>query len=128
MSYLVEDLGMHRDRIEVMELEPFRGRTLVEKFEGVAARCRFAIIILSGDDVLCWPLRKKRARQNVILELGFFWGRLGRENLAFLADPSIELPSDIVGVGYIPLTKDLAKTKQDLLKELRAASLVRLAT
>ena len=130
VTYLIEDLGMSRDMIEVLELEPFRGKTLIEKFEGVAARCRFAIIILSGDDVL-WrllsPKRTKRARQNVILELGFFWGRFGRENLAFLADPGIELPSDIVGVGYIPLTKDLAETKLCLLKELRAAGLVRLA-
>jgi predicted nucleotide-binding protein len=129
MAYLTEELGVSRDMIEVLELEPFIGRTLTEKFEDVAARCRFALIILSGDDVL-WqlprPKRTKRARQNVILELGFFWGRLGRKNLAFLSDPSIELPSDIVGVGYIPLTKDLAKTKLDLLKELRVAGLVKL--
>lgn len=130
VAYLIEDLGISRDMIEELELEPFRGRTLIEKFEGVAARCRFTIIILSGDDVL-WrlpiPKRTKRARQNVILELGFFWGRLGRGNLAFLADLGIELPSDIVGVGYIPLTKDLAKTKLDLLKELRGAGLIKLA-
>ena len=92
----------------------------------MASRCRFAIIILSGDDAL-WisPLkRERRARQNVILELGFFWGRLGRQNLALLVDSRIKRPSDIDGVGYIPITGDLARTKVELQKELQAAGLI----
>ncbi len=125
-TYLTKDLSIPEDMIEVLEMEPFKGRTLIEKFEDVASRCRFAIIILSGDDVLWIPplKRERRARQNVILELGFFWGRLGRQHLALLVDSRIKRPSDIDGVGYIPITEDLAQTKLELQKELKAAGLI----
>ena len=115
---------------EVMELAPSQGRTLTEKFEDIAGRCRYAIIILSGDEGL-WQLpfkRVRRARQNVVLELGFFWGRLERRNLAFLVHPRIELPSDISNVGYIRITKDLAETKLQLVEELKAAGVIRADT
>lgn len=125
-TYLITDLSIPEDMIEILEMEPFKGRTLIEKFEDVANRCRFAIIILTGDDVLWIPLLKRevRARQNVILELGFFWGRLGRQHLALLVDSRIRRPSDIDGVGYIPITEDLARTKVDLQNELKAAGLI----
>jgi len=42
-----------------------------------------------------------RARQNVILELGYFMGKLGRRRVAALYSPDVELPSDIHGLGYI---------------------------
>jgi predicted nucleotide-binding protein len=39
----------------------------------------------------------------VILELGYFMGRLGRRNVAPLLGPGVEQPSDTAGIGYIPL-------------------------
>ena len=45
---------------------------------------------------------KPRARQNVILELGFFLGMLGRENVVALHRGSVEIPSDFSGVLYTP--------------------------
>ena len=42
-----------------------------------------------------------RARQNVVLELGYFIGRVGRANVVCLYDESVELPSDYRGVEYI---------------------------
>ncbi len=121
--FLSEDLGL---KTVVMEVETIRGRALVEKFEDLAWQCDFAIVIMTADDAVvtqgeftpAW-----RVRQNVLLEAGFFWGRLGRERLAFLVDrdPQPELPSDIGGLGWIPITKDLTETKAKLRKELRAA-------
>jgi predicted nucleotide-binding protein len=45
---------------------------------------------------------KPRARQNVVLELGYFIGRLGRERVCALTRGDIELPSDFGGVVYEP--------------------------
>jgi predicted nucleotide-binding protein len=123
-NYLIEELKFAEEMIKILDMAPNNGRTLPEKFEDVAIECKFAIIILSGDDLLFNPLPQKRARQNVVLELGYFWGRLGRRNLAFLVDPKIEFPSDIIGVGYINLVKDFTKVKNDLYKELQSAGLV----
>jgi predicted nucleotide-binding protein len=46
---------------------------------------------------------KARARQNVIMELGYFMGRLGRFRVCALHKGSVELPSDYQGVLYIEL-------------------------
>jgi predicted nucleotide-binding protein len=51
-----------------------------------------------------------RARQNVILELGFFYGRLGWENVFVLYQepdhvfPNFERPSDLDGVIFDALS------------------------
>ncbi len=85
------------------------GHTVIEKFEVHANDCKFAIILLSPDDVgykrSDQPDPPKfRARQNVILELGYFMGRLGRKNVIAIVkdDPSgqLEIPSDIAGFMY----------------------------
>ena len=42
-----------------------------------------------------------RARQNVVFELGYFMGKLGRERVCLLLKDQVELPSDIGGIVYI---------------------------
>lgn len=84
-----------------------KGRTIIEKFEQHAEESRFAVVLLSPDDVgrLMEDLpedEKPRARQNVILELGFFVGKLGRENVFVLKKDDVEIPSDWSGVIYTP--------------------------
>lgn len=64
-------------------------------------------MILAGDDE--GKLRtattdaQPRARQNVIAELGYFVGLLGRGKVTVLYEPGVELPSDFGGVAYIEL-------------------------
>ena len=43
-----------------------------------------------------------RARQTVILELGYFLGRLGRDRVAAIHQQDVEIPSDYSGVLFIP--------------------------
>lgn len=59
---------------------------------------------------------KARARQNVILEMGYFMASLKRSNIFLLLEDNIELPSDINGVGYASVHDDW---KIMLVKELR---------
>ena len=124
--YLTKELGLDTC---VMEAGAHSGRTLPEKLEEMASECAFAVFILTTDDILrdAKNTSIKRARQNVILEVGYFWGALGRrDRVAFLveADPAMDLPSDIQGIGWIPITSDLGDTKLKLHSELRAAGLV----
>jgi predicted nucleotide-binding protein len=60
---------------------------------------------------------KYRGRQNVILEMGYFFGKLGRKNMAILYSPGVELPSDINGLTYI-LYDDEGLWKVALSKEI----------
>ena len=107
---------------------PNAGRTIIEKFSDAASSTSYAVVLATGDD----EGRRKydpelplqpRARQNVILELGFFAGKLGRDKVAVLREADVELPSDFDGVLYI--TADSTGTwKNTLEQELRAAALL----
>lgn len=45
-----------------------------------------------------------RARQNVIFETGFLMGKLERKRVMILYEDGVELPSDLKGILYIPLS------------------------
>lgn len=83
------------------------GRTIIEKFETYSDDIAFAVALLTPDDVGAVasdiPNLKPRARQNVILELGYFMGRLGRLRVCALHKGGVELPSDYQGVLYIEM-------------------------
>lgn len=82
------------------------GRTIIEKFEA-HADVRYAVVLLTPDDVGGSARTPQellgRARQNVILELGYFTGKLGRGRVCGLFRPGIEIPSDLHGVLFIEL-------------------------
>jgi len=100
------------------------GATLIEKLEAHAG-VQFAIVLATADDVgrkARADQQQARARQNVIFELGFFVGRLGRNKVVVLLEPGIEIPSDFHGVAYHELDTRGA-WKLALAKELKAAGL-----
>ncbi|QBR21042.1 TIR domain-containing protein [Bacillus licheniformis] len=106
----IESLGLHPI---ILHEQPNDGLTIIEKFEKHSLNCHFAIVLLSPDDE-GYPksdqkAKKFRARQNVILELGYFVGVLGRENVLSLVkyDPTgdLEIPNDFAGVVYTEFDK-----------------------
>lgn len=109
--------------VVVLDEQPNKGEDLLGKLLAHALRAAFAVVLLTGDDVGGPNVDqlKPRARQNVILELGLFLGLLGRSKVAALYQIGVELPSDFVGVGYIPLDGDGWQMR--LVKELRAAGI-----
>jgi len=79
------------------------GRTVIEKVEA-HGDVGFAVVLLTPDDEGCakGETLKPRARQNVVLELGYFVGRLSRKRVFALKRGEIEIPSDFGGVVYEP--------------------------
>jgi predicted nucleotide-binding protein len=85
------------------------GQTIIEKLE-TNSDVKFAIVLLTPDDLgkaISENELKHRARQNVILELGYFFGKLGRTNVRALYDEKIELPSDLIGIEYIKIDNSM---------------------
>lgn len=109
----------------VLHEQPDQGKTIIEKFETHSEDVACAVVILTADDIAsskATPEQKElQARQNVILELGFFVGKLGRGRTFVLVEREVALPSDIHGVVYIPL--DNGEWRLRLVKELKAAGL-----
>lgn len=107
----------------ILHEKPNAGRTLIEKFSDYSD-VQFAVVLLTADD-LGKPRdsdeeAQLRARQNVILELGYFLGKLGRARVCALYEGGVELPSDYQGVLFLPLDAG-DRWKFDLVRELRAA-------
>jgi predicted nucleotide-binding protein len=123
-----ETVARYLERLQlepiILHEQPDQGRTIIEKFLDFAD-VGFAVIILTGDDQGAARGRKSatprpRARQNVIFELGFFIGRLGRERVCALYEEGVEIPSDYEGILLVPL--DGTETwKLRLAKEMKAA-------
>lgn len=99
-----------------------RGRTVIEKVEA-NSDVSFAIVLLTPDDegrAKDVGQLEPRVRQNVLLELGYFIGRLGREHVCALKRGIVEIPSDFAGVVWE--TMDAGNGwKQSLGRELEAA-------
>jgi predicted nucleotide-binding protein len=98
-----------------------RGRTVIEKIEE-HADVGFAVVILTPDDLghLKGEPEKPRARQNVLLELGFFVGKLSRQRVCALKLGDLEIPSDWQGVINAAFD-EAGGWKIALAKELEAA-------
>jgi predicted nucleotide-binding protein len=109
----------------VLREQADQGRTIIEKFEALAGEVGFAVVLLTPDDLVApaaTSSQVSRARQNVILELGYFVGRVGRGQACLLRKGDVEIPSDLYGVIYTDL--DAADGwKLKLVREFKAAKL-----
>ena len=123
----------------ILEDLPCGSKTIVEKLE-MYSEVDFAFVILTPDDVgsrYLGILGKKhsnalyrfenlnlRARQNVILEFGYFIGKLTRDKVCYLRKGTIEIPSDMRGISYIEFNESLKEIKPKILKELEKTGLI----
>jgi CheY-like chemotaxis protein len=117
---------IHTQPVVLRDL-PGAGKAIIEKLERYS-NVSFAVVLLTPDDFggkkTDPPNSRSRARQNVIFELGFFIGKLGRNRVAILhkQGEDLELPSDYIGVQYILM--DSGKSWQvDLVEEMRAVGI-----
>ena len=123
VARFVENLGIEAT---ILHEQANRGQTIPEKFEEHASEAGFAIILLTPDDLSApkdeRDKLKPRARQNVVLELGYFWGRLGRGRVCVLYKGGIELPSDMQGLLYVPMNSP-DEWQLPLAREMKQAGL-----
>ncbi len=121
----------------ILSEQPSGGMTVMEKLEAYSD-VGFAFVILTPDDLggfvemgSKWSrpqrLRKflrtahNRPRQNVILEFGYFVGKLGRSRVACLLKKPVEQPSDMQGIVYLSFKESVSEIKEGIVQELRAA-------
>jgi predicted nucleotide-binding protein len=109
----------------ILHERPNAGRTVIEKFEEYSD-VEFAVVLLTPDDLASSKATPgethERARQNVIFELGFFIGRLGRPKVCALVKGAVERPSDYDGVVYVKMDSGNG-WKMALAREMREAGL-----
>lgn len=120
----VKELGLEPI---VLSKQASKGKTIIEKIEQCANECSYAIVLFSPDDLGKYKddaQLEQRARQNVVLELGFMWGKLGRHKVAMLYRENVEKPSDADGIVHIPYHRG-SGWKEGLKKELEVAGILK---
>ncbi len=132
LKTILENVGI---KPIILHEQPSKGMTIIEKLEKYSD-VGFALVILTPDDVggFCLEDKKhglysfeklrKRARQNVILEFGYFIGRLGRNKVCCLYKGDIELPSDMHGICYVHFENSIQEVEDIIIKELKAAEII----
>jgi predicted nucleotide-binding protein len=109
----------------ILHEQPDGGRSLIEKFEASAATTGYAVVLLTADDfgrAKGETTDQLRGRQNVVFEMGFFFGSLGRGNVAVIHDEGVEEPGDVRGMLYVP-RDDAGAWKMRIAREIDHAGI-----
>jgi predicted nucleotide-binding protein len=126
MRESVARLLEQQDIVPIVLMEQANGgKTIIEKFEEYSD-VSAAICLFTPDDKMASnngteEKPQYRARQNVVLEAGYFIGRLGRSRVIFISSQEVEMPSDLSGMLYsyqgdwkISVLRDLKKMGFDI--------------
>lgn len=120
-SFIENDTGIDLRAIELAEQPHGGSKYIGDKFEEYADQCSCAVIIMTGDDKAFDPEETKetRVRENVMHELGFFQACLGSDRVILLKEQGVNIPSNILGRGYISYSRGhIAEADTQLRREL----------
>jgi predicted nucleotide-binding protein len=101
VDFLQNKLGLPRPTVIGDEMT--LGLALPVKFDKLASTVEFAIALLTPDDegkAISDHAYHPRARQNTLVEIGWFWGKLGLTRVLILVKDKVEIPSDLQGLEY----------------------------
>ena len=100
------------------------GKTIIEALEK-NADVQHAVVLMTPDDeghpTGQSEIKKPRARQNVVFELGVFVGKLGRPKVAILKKGELEMPSNIDGIVYFGFRNEVSEIKNKLARAMEEA-------
>jgi len=103
------------------------GRTIIEKLEDASIGVDLVFVLCTPDDtVLSNGNTYKQARPNVLIELGYFYGRLGRLSgkVIVIIKDDLNIPTDISGVTYIHVKNNFSNSKKEIYTELKQLGLI----
>lgn len=116
--------------IQTQQVTNNTGVTIIEALEKEISRVHVGIILLTPDDISLsvkdYEEHKdniegyihKRARQNVILEMGMIMAKLGRNNTIILEKKGVERPSDIEGIFRLEFKENPKEVLKKLVERL----------
>jgi len=100
-------------------------KTVIEKFERYAETCTYAIAVFTPDDEVKYGAESYlQARPNVIYELGWFCGTLGRGGAMLLLKEGTEMFSDFGGIIQKRFRTNISERVVEIRKDLEAAGVL----
>lgn len=102
----------HGFEVETFETKPRAGYTIPDVIEGMAHGNALALMVLTAEDEQIDG--SVRARENVVHEVGYFQGRLGRQRAILIMEDGVNEFSNIHGIVYLPY-KNIKEVVGDVL-------------
>ena len=100
-------------------------KTVIEKFEHYARECSYAVAVFTPDDeVKSGEETYLQARPNVIYELGWFCGHLGRTGAMLLLKEGTSVFSDFGGIIQKRFRRDISEKVVEIKRDLIAAGIL----
>ena len=96
--------------------------TIIEKFEYYAKQCSYAIAIMTPDDIIIKGNNNYRqSRPNVIYEIGWFCGNLGRNRVSIIYknDESLKMFSDFHGILQYRYYENISEIYTKIISEIK---------
>lgn len=111
---------------KLLSREAGGGRHLMEALEDEAGRAGYAFVLMTPDDRVANEGEQpyQQARPNVVLELGWLYGKLGRGRVCILLKKGTRVPSDVHGIKYVDFTADINERYQEIRGELMRAEVI----
>ncbi|MBM3471689.1 MAG: hypothetical protein FJX75_00270 [Armatimonadetes bacterium] len=106
----------------LLDREAHQGRTLIEKLEQVGGGCGYAFAIWTPDDsVETADASYRQMRPNVLFEVGWFYGKLGRSRTCVLYRRGTAVPTDLLGIGWHEFGTSVRDRYLEIEAEIKAA-------
>jgi predicted nucleotide-binding protein len=119
---LKDFLGNNAPRLQLIDWvwDFSTGNTIIDELEAKSRECKLALFIVTRDEQATIGESVHTPRDNVVFEVGFFSGRLGRDRTIMIVEEGTSLPSDWGGVIYISMKdrENLASIHTPLLRSL----------
>ncbi|MBX7045962.1 MAG: nucleotide-binding protein [Ignavibacteria bacterium] len=110
----------------ILNEQPDKGNTLIEKFEEYGRICNFCFVLLTPDDEISKNNGKYfQPRPNVLFELGWFSGRFGRNKVRILKQGEISIPSDLNGIVTINFHDSISECFRKIKSDLEEAGIIK---
>jgi predicted nucleotide-binding protein len=92
-------------RSVILPGKPGSERTIIELYEQTPEKAAYAVVLLTPEKT--GPRQgqelRPRAQQDVVLELGYYLGKLGSGHVCVLVKGDVEPPANPHGVRYMPM-------------------------
>jgi len=110
----------------ILSEQPDTGATIIEKFEKYAKSCSCAIAIFTPDDeVISDNVKYLQARPNVIYEIGWFCGKLGRDKVILLLKEGTTIFSDFGGIIQKRFKEKIIEKVNEIRKDLEQMNIIK---
>lgn len=115
-------------RTIILSEQPNNGDTVIQKFERFASQCKFAFALFTPDDIVIQGDNMYlQARPNVIFELGWFYAKIGRENVCIIEQENedFHIFTDINGILTLRFRNSIKEIYLDIEEQLRHSGIIK---